>query len=173
MFNLAGSFLETFWMGYAIIFPIYVVIGNVSFSIATTIFCLTFILTLWAIELFKKLIQRMNKLNDRQHLNHLELLIEWKRQHSAVIKLVDRFNQCFGTIITLIVFHGFISFISYTYMAIFSKEDNDSYSLFYAIINFFSQCLPLCMMIYAGQTLQIQVFFLNGCNFSHFKVFHE
>jgi len=158
---LAGSFFPTCWDDYSIIYPIYVTLCNVSYSTASAICCLVVILIFWAVDLFKMLKKKMNRLielNDHNLLNDIQLLSEWKRQHSVVISLVDHINSCFASTISFIFFHGLCSMISYTYMAAFSARDQTPYGLFYSITSFFTQFFQLYMVIYAGHLLQHEVF---------------
>lgn len=153
--------MPSFWIDYDIIYPLYLAFSNVCYSTASAICSLVIILIFWTIDLFKILRERISKLvesNNDLLLNDVEILSEWKRQHCLVIVLVDHINNCFGSIISLIIFHDFFSLISYTYMAIFvSSEEQTLYSLFYSVSSFFTQFFQLCMVIYAGHLLQHQV----------------
>jgi len=140
--------MPSFWEDYNIIYPLYLALSSVCYSTSSAVCSLIIILIFWTIDLLKMLRERISKLvesNDRQLLNDVEILSEWKRQHSLVIVLVDHINDCFGSIISLIIFHDFFSIISYTYMAIFvSSEDQTLYSLFYSVSSFFTQLFKLC-----------------------------
>ncbi len=162
--NISTAFSTSFWKEKSpeIIFPIYVVISNISYSTSSTILYLLFIVIIWFIELFKLLTRRMQQLidlNDRRSLIDIRLLEEWKNQHSMFVRLVDLFNECFGPIVTLIISHGFISIISYICMAVVSVKDGAYYDLYYSINSLCTQFCQLLMIVYPAYLLQSQVIF--------------
>lgn len=159
--NLSGSFLPCFWMEYSTtVFSIYVVISNLFYSTSSTILYLLFLLILWIIELFKLLTQRMKQLidlNDSQNLSDVKLLKGWKRQHSMVVRLVDLLNECFGSIVTLIIIHGFVSITSYISMAVSYVNMDRDYEVYYSIASFWTEFCQLFMIVYAGHLLESHV----------------
>ena len=142
---------------------IFIVIVNLSRTIAVAIITTFSVLVFVVADLFVVLNCRVNSLvvsyntggiNDSQLVTQLE---NWRNHHTIVCQFARWINKVFNPIILVTICNCFISFIAYSYAIIesFQKHLDDLKFIYFAL--FFQQLIRLLYFIYAPFKLALQV----------------
>lgn len=146
---------------------------NLVYLFEETIVCLMIIIVLWTRSFIKILNQRLveavifvsNDKNDNIPQFFYVKLLEWKRQHSLIDQLVERFNRVFGFIVFLFLYYRFVSVITYAFQmgnAIIDMQHQKERDIlqYYSFSTFISETSKLYMVVYICHMLQSEVTFL-------------
>jgi len=170
--NLPCSFYDSYWGDYTVIRPFYIFAMNLVYLFEETIICLMIIIVLWTRSFIKMLNQRvveaavvvLNDKNDNIPQFCYAKLLEWKRQHSLIDQLVERFNRVFGFIVFLFLYYRFVSVITYAFQvgnALIDIQQHKQRDIlqYYSFSSFISETFKLCMVVYICHMLQSEVTF--------------
>lgn len=170
--NFPCSFYDSYWGDYTLIRPFYIFAMNLVYLFDETITCLLLIIVIWTKSFMKIFCQKLSDTgfvaikanNEDVSLFIYDKMLEWKRQHSLISELVDRFNKLFGPITFLFIYYRFISVIAYSLMVwstitgILKQKERDILDI-YSFSVFISETSKLCMVVYICHILQSEVTF--------------
>ncbi len=151
----------SFWDEYPVMRVLLRVGDSFSKLVTASVFVLIVTVIISVMFLLKSLGEKMDLLN--LNLIGAEIkLIQWKKQHLLVTQFVDRINDCFGGIIFLIVFHGFVCLIYY-FNSIFhsTTHGGDIVWNILTICMLISKLFRLTLIIYVCYLMQYQVIDIN------------